>query len=462
MRLYPALTIDEEFQTLRAAGRTGSLNDMIVQHLRADGGTGTIGDMLKLNSGGSFSIIGDGTGSYVISGGGSQVTISGVGVPFDGTFDLPTPPLPDYIVAPYVTGTEGVGDTRTVNQGLIYRDDTDTVTSTITLKRDGTAFVTDAALTNLITESYDYTVLVGDDNGGVTAEVTITDGTTSNTVTLDVVVDATVPAVVSTANVSPTTLTDPDGDGKNYELYEWTATDPDITFSSGGLVQILAVGSGGGGGSRGSGGAQGGGGGGQVEEDLAFSVPSGNVVGTIGAPGQGAGDDGSGGWQLSTEGGDIVFNSLTLARGGGKGATADQFFAGVDASTRATGGGSNTLTSFPGTSGEGEAGGVSNNASAGSGAGGGGGGAGGVGGDATGNLVPGVGGLGLTSDITGSTVTYGEGGTGGQQGGVDKTPLADGTGRGGDGNSGVTGATGTERNGQDGSKGTFKLRVEVA
>lgn len=194
---------------------------------------------------------------------------------------------------------------------------------------------------------------------------------------------------------------------------------------------LIVAGAAGGGTSAGSGG--GGGGAGGMIDDSTFPMPSGIYSIIVGAGGA-----------ASTNGSDSSIGSLATATGGGAGggtAGSNGGSGGGGAGTSGTG----TNAGGTGTVGQGNNGGsgIRSNTSA-EQYGGGGGGAGGAGGNAT-NASVGAAGLGLSSSITGSPVTYAAGGLGGEASG-GSTPGGNGaanTGNaGGGGNDGGTGGTG--------------------
>ncbi len=203
----------------------------------------------------------------------------------------------------------------------------------------------------------------------------------------------------------------------------------------------------------GGGGGSGGGGGGGVLQQNDYSVASGSAISvTVGRGGTG-GSGGRGTVIAATKGADSKFGAIT-ANGGGAGGTEN-----VNGNVSGgSGGGSrfdctvSTCGSGPagsGVTGQGNNGGYSTYNSY--GAGGGGGGAGGAGFNTTRTYIGGNGGIGIASDITGSSTYYGGGGGGGinnnhgQYVGVDadgnlvfngQTPLTTGGGQGGLGGGG--------------------------
>lgn len=209
-------------------------------------------------------------------------------------------------------------------------------------------------------------------------------------------------ATVSGTTGSPTILTDVDGDNL-WDAYQFTASGS-ITLSAGKIGRRLWVGGGGGGGSDRGGG---GGGGGIIIDNTEPEVAGGTYTITIGAGGTSGITSGA----LPTNGGDTVAFGQTAVGGGKGGSSRTSGDPGVGGS--GGGGASSTTlaiyTGAAGTSGQGNAGGAGN--SGGFGQGGGGGGAGAVGADHATN-DGGDGGAGVSSDITGSSVTYGGGGGG--------------------------------------------------
>ena len=164
---------------------------------------------------------------------------------------------------------------------------------------------------------------------------------------------------------------------------------------------LVVAGGGGGGGNNGTGNAGGGGAGG-YRTSTSFAITSGSsYTVTVGAGGAGAATN------VGSDGADSVFGSITSTGGGGGGAYSNQ--AGR-AGGSGGGGPQTTGGGGAGTSGQGNAGG-DNNGIGGSG----GGGAGGTGYSSTGssNREGGIGGIGLASSITGSSVYRAGGGGGG-------------------------------------------------
>lgn len=189
-------------------------------------------------------------------------------------------------------------------------------------------------------------------------------------------------------------------------------------------VEYLVVGGGGGGGGAGGTGSGGGGGGGSVKSGT-LSVSPGDVISyTVGSGGT-AGVNVNGG-----DGDDSIFGTI-VARGGGRGYESRS----KNESGTLCKGGSAQAGDTPATGGSG--GGTRNNDAGGGpggglgGGGGGGGGAGGSGqdgydatpGDAT-SAVGGNGGIGISSDIGGTTTVYGVGGKGGNEALSDLTGAA--------------------------------------
>jgi hypothetical protein len=196
------------------------------------------------------------------------------------------------------------------------------------------------------------------------------------------------------------------------------------------MMDYLIVAGGGGGG--GWGGA-GGGAGGAVTGSTTY------VSGTTYSITVGGGGDGGGNFANGTSGGNSSVTGLTTAVGGGAGAGA--FGTAVSGGS----GGGASLPSAPsgasGTSGQGFAGGSSGGTTY---AGAGGGGAGGVGANSV-SVNAGMGGLGIISTISGSSVTYAGGGGGGS--------AAGGASAGGGGGAGNANSPGTANTGGGGCGG---------
>ncbi|MFW0862564.1 MAG: DUF2341 domain-containing protein [Candidatus Komeilibacteria bacterium] len=223
-----------------------------------------------------------------------------------------------------------------------------------------------------------------------------------------------------------------------YRIHTFTSSGT-FTPSTGGLVEVLVVAGGGGGGSsQTSWGGGGGGGAGGLLYDNSFSVdPAGYsvTVGVGGSPGA------TGSNQYGSDGGNSVFHTMT-AIGGGGGARV-----GTNGRSGGSGGGggyngySTVRSGGSGINNQGHNGGDTSQLSWAGGAGGGG--AGGIGGDNKSGHVGGNPGPGLSYLISGSAVTYAEGGAGGTNGAAPSTAN---TGNGGD----AAYAAGTAYAGADG------------
>jgi len=233
-----------------------------------------------------------------------------------------------------------------------------------------------------------------------------------------------------------------------------------ITFLVPVTAQVLVVAGGGGGGGCGSSNQTGGGGGaGELYYSAAYSIAPGTYTVTVGAAGaRGVGSGTTGG--TPTNGGDSIFGPIDC-NGGGRGGSSGGLDnggsggSGGGASRAATGGASvKTATGF------GNAGGDSVGSLAGGTAGGGGGGgAGGAGADAgPNNDTRAAGGAGRVYTISGSSVTYAEGGRGGSRNGTSDGPT--GTTNAGDGGGGGDGNAIT--NGGNGGSGIVILAYNAA
>ena len=249
------------------------------------------------------------------------------------------------------------------------------------------------------------------------------------------------PATIETtgANVTTTVLSD------QSTVVKFLA-DGTLTLLDDVTARALVVGGGGGGGS----GVGGGGGGGGVVELESLELTAGTYAITVGAGGAGGTSSAAGsngGNSTMTFGGEAV-SPLLPAIGGGRGG-------GWNYSTSHTAGGSggascNSQAGKAGTEGQGYAGGKAGSRSS-----GGGGGAGGPGGngDTKTNGVQkeplGIGGVGVTNDISGVAIAYGGGGGGGG-GDSGACPGSPGTDGGGDGTNANGPAGG---NGEDGRGG---------
>ncbi|MES2631015.1 MAG: hypothetical protein V4611_03590 [Patescibacteria group bacterium] len=216
---------------------------------------------------------------------------------------------------------------------------------------------------------------------------------------------------------------------------------------------LVAAGGGGGGGWHG-----GGGGGGGVVSNNSFSVTPQTYTVTVG----GGGSAGASGVTGGT-GGNSVFGTITANGGGGGGARTGTGTI-TQANTGGSGGGGagtlNSTTSLPGpgvngTANQGNKGGDGSGTTAG-GNGGGGGGAGEVGTNASGTTSgagsSGSGGNGFLSDISGSALYYGAGGSGGRWG-SGTVGIAGLTGGGAGGNNTSVGSPGVANTGGGGGGG---------
>jgi len=194
------------------------------------------------------------------------------------------------------------------------------------------------------------------------------------------------------------------------------------------FVEYLVVAGGGGGGNGYDNAGGGGGAGGMVRTGILPVTPGTSYSITVGAGGAGGADTRTN--NNGSSGGNSVFGSITSLGGGyGKGSRTNSG-AGEAAQVG--------ITTAP-TGGDGNGGGND---------GGGGGGATGAGG--AGGGAPGAGGSGLTSSITGSSVTYGVGGAGGYNGG----PYDGASGTANRGNGGVGGSSPSFNSAAGGSGGS--------
>ena len=206
-----------------------------------------------------------------------------------------------------------------------------------------------------------------------------------------------------------------------------------FVVTRGGPVEVLVVaGGGGGGGVFISFHPAGGGGAGELIYSGNYSVSPGSISVTVGEGGLG-GSNNTPTFQTSTNGGNSVFGAIT-AQGGGRGGDSRGGGGGTIGGNGGSGGGAGRFSSIGGSStktiGYGNSGGASVLFSS----GGGGGGAGGVGLDSYGNSVKTPGGSGLSYKISGSSVTYAAGGTGGERNTTaNGSVVPANTGRGGNG-----------------------------
>ena len=269
----------------------------------------------------------------------------------------------------------------------------------------------------------------------------------------DVTISVTNSDGLESAGVTHTAVALPSGGtvttSGNYRIHTFTSSGTFVQSLASLSVEYLVVAGGGAGGVGDAGASAYGGGGGAggfrtnvpgatsgggASAEAALTLSTGNKTVTVGAGGAGASGDN----QLGTNGGDSVFDSITSIGGGRGGANSS------DGSSGGSGGGGKESDGAgqAGTSGQGYAGG---SGSEGGNRGGGGGGAGGAGGTTTG-------GGGVSSSITGSSVSYaagggssGAGGSGG--GGNGGNP----TGQNASTNRGSGGGAGTQNSGNGGS-----------
>ena len=231
-------------------------------------------------------------------------------------------------------------------------------------------------------------------------------------------------------------------------IHTFTSGTTTITFLVPVTAQVLVVAGGGGGGGCGtSNQTGGGGGGGELYYSASYSIAPGTYTVTVGAGGtRGLGSGTSGG--TPTNGGDSVFGTIDCNGGGRGGASGGLDNGGSGGSgggaSRAATGGASVKTA----AGFGNAGGDSAGSLAGGTAGGGGGGgAGGAGADAASpNTSRAAGGAGRAYSISGTSVTYAQGGDGGARSnsssGTAGTANRGDGGGGGDGNAVTNGGNG--------------------
>lgn len=236
-----------------------------------------------------------------------------------------------------------------------------------------------------------------------------------------------------------------------------------FVVTRGGPVEVLVVaGGGGGGGVFISFHPAGGGGAGELIYSGNYSVSPGSISVTVGEGGLG-GSNNTPTFQTSTNGGNSVFGAIT-AQGGGRGGDSRGGGGGTIGGNGGSGGGAGRFSSIGGSStktiGYGNSGGASVFSS-----GGGGGGAGGVGLASYDNGVKTPGGSGLSYKISGSSVTYAAGGTGGMRNTTangDVVPAN--TGRGGNGASvaiNIVWGVDTAPSGSNGGSGIVIVRYPL-
>jgi hypothetical protein len=210
-------------------------------------------------------------------------------------------------------------------------------------------------------------------------------------------------AVVSDASVAPTSV-----DGEKVYVFTDSETPGSITFSQGGLVEVLVVGGGGAGGNQFGGG--GGGGAFLHREDF---IPAGTYTVTVGKGGYNTSSSGT--RPVAAESSSI--GALFVAPGGGAGALFNtKYGTALGGSAGGDCGGNGTAAPLRGIWPFGTDGGATGNSGSANSPGAGGGGAGGPGSDRRtwgGVQLGGKGGDGVACSITGESVFYAAGGGGG-------------------------------------------------
>lgn len=207
---------------------------------------------------------------------------------------------------------------------------------------------------------------------------------------------------------------------------------------------LLVAGGGSGGGVTGTGVRGGGGGAGEVIDEEDVSVSAGAHSITIGAGATGDTDNGA-------KGSDSSFGTIDTAEGGGFGASVLPRAGGAGGCGGGAGADDGGAAYVGGVGTQGDGG----NAGVAAGGGGGAGGNGANGGAANG----GAGGAGVSSDITGSSVTYGVGGDGADT--TQNAAGAAGTANRGNGGEGAASTSGS-KNGGDGGSGYFAIRYPLS
>jgi hypothetical protein len=410
-------------------------------------------------SGGGISVAGGGTGVSTITG-----YIKGNGTsPFTGSATIPTSDL---------TGTLGVanggtGATTLAANAVVLGNGASAVqtvapgTSGNLLTSDGTTWTSAAAPSSAVEypqniQSGNYTLVLSDAGKHIysanTAVQTITIPTNAsvafpigtvitivNRGTSQLLIGASGVSVI--LNGSASAITYPTlAVNNSIQLLKTGTNTWESTFGTATATlrsHLIIAGGGGGGGSSGGGG---GGAGGAVAGTSTFAA--GTLTVAVGAGGAG----GVYATTLAASGTNSTVTGLTTAVGGGGGGSG--YFSTGGASGGSGGGAPDSQLPGAGTPGQGSGGGSSSANIAGSGGGGG----GAVGGSCSG-AIPGNGGAGLTSTITGSSVTYAGGGAGGQI--YNATAAIGGTGGGGNGGTTAAGATagGTNLGGGGGGGG---------
>ena len=215
-------------------------------------------------------------------------------------------------------------------------------------------------------------------------------------------------------------------DLNGYRIHTYTSSSI-FTVYSGGSVETLVVAGGGGGGWD----VGGGGGAGGLRYLSSFIVPNGSYNIVVGSGGPGSSTVGAA--PTAYKGQNSSFSSLVAIGGGGGGN-----YSGQNGGDGGSGGGAsgygNPGQPGNGTSGQGNRGGYANSGNTNANTGGGGGGAGGVGDNSIQNINSFVaGGIGLAYTISGSSVTYAQGGRGGADSWTGRVSGTANRGNGGDG-----------------------------
>ena len=368
------------------------------------------GSVLSISSvdGETFTILGETADS---------VTLDFANNELDGTYTVPNTSAPGEFgwipgLEPTVSGAAGVGNDKTVSGGITWTDGSANISFQLQFIRDPNGSAT--VLGTFTSLPQTYTEQAGDSAaGGVIARITLGNGITTDVTDYGVVADGTAPAVVGSSTVTPVRIVNPDGDGKDYDVYTLTPSDT-ITFSQAGIIPRALIVSPGGGGSIAEFENGGGGGGGYPSEqtDLLTTAITQSITGGLGGLG------GTSATSSGQKGQSITFMGITVEGGGAGFSRVNGTNPDINGVTG--GGGSRDDFTNGGTGSLGGDGGqwiVGTSQTRNSG---GGGGAGGNGVDAPdgGDIPLPNGGDGLTSDITGSTVYYGGGGGGGIRGGT--------------------------------------------
>ncbi len=377
------------------------------RYLERNGGGGEESLSISSADGETFTITGETDNS---------VTLDFANNALDGTYTVPNTSAPGEFgwipgLEPTVSGTPGAGNDKTVSGGMTWTDGSADLSLELQFIRDPNGAAT--VLGTFTSLPQTYTEQAGDSAaGGVVARITLNNGSTTSVTDYDLVPDGNAPAVVGSSTVAPVRIVNPDGDGKDYDVYTLTPSDT-ITFSQAGIIPRALIVSPGGGGSISEYETGGAGGGGYPSEQTNLLATSGtkSITGGLGGIG------GTSVTKSGQKGQSITFLGITV-EGGGTGFTrSNNFHPDINGVTGGGGGRDNRDTGGTGSLGGDGGRWINGTSSVNNSAGGGGAGGNGVDAPDNGDTPLPNGGDGLPSDITGSTVYYGGGGGGSVRGG---------------------------------------------